>query len=88
MKSVLDFTNNGIHEQWKNRTVGLREKANRLFLWENPDLWSGFSTFEESRGYRYLGLLYTQEQCQGFAVDYYSFTLDALDLRHPRLLQR
>jgi hypothetical protein len=24
---------------------------------------------------------------QGFAVAYYSFTLDALDLRHPRLLQ-
>ncbi len=27
-------------------------------------------------------------RCQGFAVKYYSFTLDALDLRHPRLLQR
>jgi hypothetical protein len=25
---------------------------------------------------------------QGFAVNYYSFTLDALDLRHPQLLQR
>ena len=25
--------------------------------------------------------------CQGFAVGYYSFTLDALDLQHPRLLQ-
>jgi hypothetical protein len=26
--------------------------------------------------------------CQGFAVNYYSFTLDAWDLQHPRLLQR
>jgi hypothetical protein len=26
--------------------------------------------------------------CQGFAVKCYSFTLDALDLRYPRLLQR
>ena len=26
--------------------------------------------------------------CQGFAVSYYSFTLDASDLRHPRLLQQ
>ena len=26
--------------------------------------------------------------CQGFAVKYYSFTLDAADLWHPRLLQR
>jgi hypothetical protein len=26
--------------------------------------------------------------CQGFAVDYYGFTLDALHLQHPRLLQR
>jgi hypothetical protein len=25
--------------------------------------------------------------CQGFAVINYSFTLDALDLQHPRLLQ-
>jgi hypothetical protein len=25
---------------------------------------------------------------QGFGVKYYSLTLDALDLRHPRLLQR
>ena len=24
--------------------------------------------------------------CQGLAVVYYSFTLDALDLQHPRLL--
>jgi len=27
-------------------------------------------------------------RCQGFAVKYYSFTLSALDLGHPRLLQR
>ena len=27
-------------------------------------------------------------RCQGLAVEYYSFTLAALDLRHPRLLQR
>jgi hypothetical protein len=27
------------------------------------------------------------QRCQGFAVAYYGFTLDALDLRHPRLLQ-
>ncbi len=27
-------------------------------------------------------------RCQGFAVKYYSFTLDALVLQHPRLLQR
>jgi len=27
-------------------------------------------------------------RCQGLAVKYYSFTLDVLDLRHPRLLQR
>ncbi len=27
-------------------------------------------------------------RCQGFAVKYYSFTLGALDLGHPRLLQR
>jgi hypothetical protein len=27
-------------------------------------------------------------RCQGFAVAYYSFTPDALDLQHPRLLQR
>ena len=26
--------------------------------------------------------------CQGFAVCYYGFILDALDLQHPRLLQR
>ena len=26
-------------------------------------------------------------RCQGFAVDYYSFTLDALNLQHSRLLQ-
>jgi len=26
-------------------------------------------------------------RCQGFGVAYYSLTLDALDLRHPRLLQ-
>jgi len=26
--------------------------------------------------------------CKGFAVEYYSFTLYALDLEHPRLLQR
>jgi hypothetical protein len=26
--------------------------------------------------------------CQGFAVGYSGFTLGALDLRHPRLLQR
>jgi len=25
---------------------------------------------------------------QGFAVAYYSFTLDAADLQHPQLLQR
>jgi len=25
--------------------------------------------------------------CQGFAVNYYSCTLDVLDLQHPRLLQ-
>ena len=43
---------------------------------------------------RYLRLLCTQELCQGFAVNVYcyavddSITLDALDLRHPRLLQR
>jgi hypothetical protein len=24
-------------------------------------------------------------RCQGFAVAYYSFTLDALDLEHPQL---
>jgi len=27
-------------------------------------------------------------RCQGFGVDYYSLNLDALDLQHPRLLQR
>jgi len=27
-------------------------------------------------------------RCQGLAVNYYSCTLDALDLQHPRLLQR
>jgi hypothetical protein len=27
-------------------------------------------------------------RCQGFAVEDYSFTLDALDLQHLRLLQR
>ena len=26
--------------------------------------------------------------CQGFAVNYYDFTLDAADLGHSRLLQR
>ena len=26
-------------------------------------------------------------RCQRFAVGYYNFTLDALDLQHPRLLQ-
>ena len=26
--------------------------------------------------------------CQGFAVNYYGFTLDASDLQHSRLLQR
>jgi hypothetical protein len=26
-------------------------------------------------------------RCQGFGVDYYSLTLDVLDLQHPRLLQ-
>jgi hypothetical protein len=26
-------------------------------------------------------------RCQGFGVKYYSLTLDALDLQHPRLLQ-
>ncbi len=25
------------------------------------------------------------QRCQGFAVAYYSFTLDALDLGHPQL---
>jgi hypothetical protein len=28
------------------------------------------------------------QRCQGLAVNYYSYTLDALDLQHPRLLQR
>jgi len=28
------------------------------------------------------------QRCQGLAVNYYSCTLDALDLQHPRLLQR
>ena len=27
-------------------------------------------------------------RCQGLAVAHYSFALDALDLQHPRLLQR
>jgi hypothetical protein len=27
-------------------------------------------------------------RCQGFGAVYYSLTLDALDLQHPRLLQR
>jgi len=27
-------------------------------------------------------------RCQGFGVNYYSLTLDALHLQHPRLLQR
>jgi hypothetical protein len=27
-------------------------------------------------------------RCQGFAVAYYGFTLDALDLQHPRLLEK
>jgi len=28
------------------------------------------------------------QRCQGIAVNYYSCTLDASDLQHPRLLQR
>jgi len=27
-------------------------------------------------------------RCQGFGVNYYSLTIDALHLQHPRLLQR
>jgi hypothetical protein len=40
-------------------------------------------TLRESRGRRISCVV----KGSGFAVGYYSFTLDALDLQHPRLLQ-
>jgi hypothetical protein len=46
----------------------------------------------ESRGYRISFVACRAEALakagQGFAVGYYSFTRDAVDLQHPRLLQR
>ena len=51
-----------------------------------------FSTRWESRGYCISFVACRDEALakagQGFAVVYYSFTLDAADLQHPQLLQR
>jgi hypothetical protein len=56
------------------------ESTNR----ETQKAWKNCHVFYPSGKPRILHLLC----CQGFAVAYYSFTLDAVDLHYPRLLQR
>ncbi len=79
----------------------VKKKNNKVFSFINAHSWSQqimrskkpgkiamFFTLLESRGYCISGACAPQAHCQGFAVAYYSFTLDAVDLQHPRLLQR